>query len=197
MNSGFCIWLTGLSASGKTTIAKLVKNALLSRGLKVEVLDGDVIRRNLSEGLGFSRADREINLRRIAFVAELLVRHGIVVVVAAITPYQSIREEVRSTIGEFFEVYLNCPLEICIQRDPKGLYKKALSGEIRDFSGLGDVYETPRHADIELKTHLESAENCMHKIIKTIETLNKIPPKEDGFLEKDSDFFEKRQIILD
>lgn len=195
MNSGFCIWLTGLSASGKTTIAQEVKNALLARELPVEVLDGDMIRENLSKGLGFTRADREINLRRIAFVAGLLVRHGVVVVVAAITPYQSIREEVRGTIGEFVEVYLNCPLEICIQRDPKGLYQKALAGEIRHFTGISDTYETPTCPDIELKTDLESPENCLRKIIKTLEALNKIPSRKDDFLENDRDFFENRRIL--
>jgi adenylylsulfate kinase len=181
MNGGFCLWLTGLSASGKTTIARLMENSLLVRGLKVQVLDGDVIRTNLSEGLGFTRADREINLRRIAFVAELLVRHGIVVVVSAITPYQSMREEVRSKIGAFVEVYLNCPLEICIQRDPKGLYRKALAGQIQNFTGIDDPYETPEHPEIELKTHEESPERCLDQILTILEALKKIPSRPEGF----------------
>jgi adenylylsulfate kinase len=189
MNGGFCIWLMGLSASGKTTIARLVENALLARGLRVQVLDGDVIRTNLCAGLGFTRSDREINLRRMAFVAELLVRHGIVVVVSAITPYQSIRQEVRSTIDEFVEVYLNCPLEICIQRDPKGLYRKALAGEIQNFTGINDPFETPRQPDIELRTDEESPERCLHKIFTVLEALNKIPPEPECF----SQFFTRRQ----
>jgi adenylylsulfate kinase len=191
MNHGVCIWLTGLSASGKTTIAQLLKKALIAKGLPVEVLDGDVVREKLSKGLGFTRADREINLRRITFVAGLLVRHGVVVVVAAITPYQSIREEARNSIGEYVEVFVNCPLQICIQRDPKGLYQKALAGEIRDFTGIGDAYETPKHPDIELNTDLESPEDSLHKIINTLEALNKISPGKESFLGKDKDFFER------
>jgi adenylylsulfate kinase len=185
MNRGFCVWLTGLSASGKTTIAHLLEKALLARGMKVQVLDGDIIRTNLSAGLGFTRADREINLRRMAFVAGLLVRHGIVVVVSAITPYQSIREEVRNTIDEFVEVYLRCPLEICIQRDPKGLYHKALAGEIRNFTGIDDPFETPRRPDIELRTDEESPERGLYKILTFLETLNKIPPGPECFSQED------------
>jgi adenylylsulfate kinase len=181
MNGGFCLWLTGLSASGKTTIARLMENSLLARGLKVQVLDGDVIRTNLSEGLGFTRTDREINLLRIAFVAGLLVRHGIVVVVSAITPYQSVREEVRRKIGAFIEVYLNCPLEICIQRDPKGLYRKALAGQIQNFTGIDDPYETPERPEIELKTHEESPERCLDQILTILEALKKIPSRPEGF----------------
>jgi adenylylsulfate kinase len=184
MSNGFCIWLTGLSASGKTTIAQLVENALLARGFKVQVLDGDVIRTNLCAGLGFSRLDREINLRRIAFVAGLLVHHGVVVVVSAISPYQSIREEVRSTIGEFVEVYLNCPLEVCMQRDPKGLYRKALAGEIQNFTGIDDPFETPRQPDIEIDNGKEYPEKCLHDILSCLEALHKIPPGRNVFRRK-------------
>jgi adenylylsulfate kinase len=191
LNKGFCIWLTGLSASGKTTLARLLEKALLGRGCKVEVLDGDVIRTNLSKGLGFTRADREINLRRIAFVAGLLVRNGVVVVVSAITPYHSIREEVRDKIVEFVEVYLNCPLEICIQRDPKGLYRKALAGEIQAFTGINDPFETPRNQDIEVRTHLESPERCLDKVMNWLEMFDKIPPGKDSFLKEGKRRFEK------
>ena len=191
MNGGFCIWMTGLSASGKTTISQLVENALSARGFKVQVLDGDVIRTNLSAGLGFSRSDREINLRRIAFVAGLLVHHGVVVVVSAITPYQSIREEVRSTIGEFVEVYLNCPLEVCIQRDPKGLYRKALAGEIQNFTGIDDPFETPRQPDIEFNTDKESPEKCLHGILSSLEALHKIPPRPECFPPEDPEVLQK------
>jgi adenylylsulfate kinase len=180
-NGGFCIWLTGLSASGKTTMARLLENDLLARGLKVQVLDGDVIRTNLCEGLGFSRTDREINLRRIAFVAGMLVQHGIVVIVSTITPYQAIREEARRQIGEFVEMYLNCPLEICIQRDPKGLYRKALAGQIQNFTGISDPYETPTHPEIELKTHEESPKQCLHQTLAFLERLRKIPLKSESY----------------
>jgi adenylylsulfate kinase len=180
-NGGFCIWLTGLSASGKTTMARLLENDLLARGLKVQTLDGDVIRTNLSEGLGFSPTDRETNLRRIAFVAALLVHHGIAVVVSTIAPYEAIRAEARRKIGEFVEVYLNCPLEICIQRDPKGLYRKALAGQIHNFTGISDPYETPNNPEVEIKTHEESPEQCLHKILAFLEKFHKIPLKEDRF----------------
>ncbi|MBW2085251.1 MAG: adenylyl-sulfate kinase, partial [Deltaproteobacteria bacterium] len=138
MGKGFCVWFTGLSASGKTTLSKLLQETLLERGLLVEILDGDIIRKNLSKGLGFSREDRDTNIRRIGFVAHLLARNGVAVIVAAISPYQSVRDEVRAEIGNFIEVFLDCPLEICVERDPKGLYRKALAGEIKHFTGIDD-----------------------------------------------------------
>ena len=190
-SEGCCIWLTGLSASGKTTLARLLEQALLSRGCKVEVLDGDVIRTNLCKGLGFSRADRETNLLRIAFVASLLARNGVVVIVAAITPYQSVRTEVRSTIGELVEVFINCPLEICIQRDPKGLYRKALAGEIESFTGITDPFEKPIDQDIEVRTHLESPERCLAQVINWLDMFKKIPPGPDSFLEEGTRLMEK------
>jgi len=196
-NGGFCIWLTGLSASGKTTISRLLENSLLARGLKVQVLDGDVIRTNLCEGLGFSRTDREINLRRIAFVAGLLVHQGIVVVVSTITPYQSIREEVRRKIGEFVEIYLSCPLEICIQRDPKGLYRKALQGQIHNFTGISDPYEIPKNPEIELKTHVESPEQCLQKTLACLEKLRKIPLKSEGYPAEKNYVREKPRSTVD
>jgi adenylylsulfate kinase len=191
MHEGFCIWLTGLSASGKTTLARLLEQALVNRGCKVEVLDGDVVRTNLSKGLGFSRADRETNLRRIAFVASLLVRHGVVVIVSAITPYQSIRTEVRNTIGEFVEVFLNCPLEICLQRDPKGLYRKALAGEIEFFTGITDPFETPQDQDIEVWTHLESPQRCLAKVVDWLEMFNKINNSPNSYLKEGNRLLEK------
>jgi adenylylsulfate kinase len=191
MNGAFCLWLTGLSAAGKTTMARLLEKALLARGLRVEVLDGDVIRTNLSKGLGFTRSDREINLRRIAFVAGLLVRHGVAVVVSAITPYHAIREEVREHLVELVEVYLNCPLEICIQRDPKGLYRKALAGEIQHFTGINDPFETPRNPDIEVRTDIEKPEMCLDKVIRRLEILKRIPPGPAGFLREGSRLVEK------
>lgn len=178
MTNGLCVWFTGLSASGKTTLARRLEAELLARGLRVEVLDGDVIRTNLSKGLGFSRQDRETNLRRIAFVAKLLVRNGVVVIVAAISPYQSIRDEIRADVGNgnFAEVYLNCPLEVCMERDPKGLYKKALAGEIKNFTGIDDPFEPPAEPDIEIRTGREGPAESLASILKTLEERGLIPP---------------------
>jgi len=180
MNSGFCVWITGLSASGKTTLSRLLQEALLERGLAVEILDGDIIRKNLSKGLGFSREDRNTNIRRIGFVANLLVRNGVVVIVAAISPYQSARDEVRSEIGDFVEVYLECPLEILIQRDPKGLYRKALAGEIKNFTGIDDPYEIPRNPEVVLRTHEESPRECLARVLRTLEIQKRIPALPGG-----------------
>ncbi|MGB8993146.1 MAG: adenylyl-sulfate kinase [Desulfobaccales bacterium] len=176
LNGAFCVWLMGLSASGKTTLARLLAQALEQQGFTVEVLDGDIVRTTLSKGLGFTRRDRETNLRRIAALANNLVRRQVVTIVAAICPYHAIRDEVRATIGEFVEVFLNCPLEVCIQRDPKGLYRKALAGEIQHFTGIGDAFETPVRPEIEVKTHLESPEASLAWILRGLEALRRIPP---------------------
>jgi len=167
----------GLSASGKTTLAQLLARALAQRGFTVEVLDGDIVRTTLSKGLGFTPKDRVTNLRRIAARAQDLVRQQIVTIVAAICPYHAIREEVRSVIGEFVEVYLNCPLEVCISRDPKGLYRKALAGEIQHFTGLDDVFETPVRPDIEVTTHLENPEESLVRILRALQALRRISPE--------------------
>jgi adenylylsulfate kinase len=176
LNGAFCVWLMGLSASGKTTLARLLAQALEQRGFKVEVLDGDIVRTTLSKGLGFTRQDRETNLRRIAALANNLVRQQVVTIVAAICPYHAIRDEVRATIGEFVEVFLNCPLAVCIQRDPKGLYRQALAGEIQHFTGIGDVFETPVRPEIEVKTHLEDPEASLAWILRGLEAMRRIPP---------------------
>jgi adenylylsulfate kinase len=176
-NGAFCVWLMGLSASGKTTLAQLLAQALTQRGLTVAVLDGDIVRTTLSKGLGFTPQDRVINLRRIAARAQDLVRQQVVTIVAAICPYQGIREEVRGIIGEFVEVYLNCPLEVCISRDPKGLYRKALSGEIQHFTGIDDVFETPVRPDIEVTTHNENPEESLVRILRGLQALRRISPE--------------------
>jgi adenylylsulfate kinase len=167
----------GLSASGKTTLARLLAQALDQRGFKVEVLDGDIVRTTLSKGLGFTRQDRETNLRRIAALANNLVRQQVVTIVAAICPYHAIRAEVRDIIGEFVEVFLNCPLEVCIQRDPKGLYRRALAGEIQHFTGIDDAFEIPVRPEIEVKTHIEDPEASLAWILHNLETLRRIPPE--------------------
>jgi adenylylsulfate kinase len=195
-NGAFCVWLTGLSASGKTTLARLLGEALIRRGFKIEILDGDIVRTTLSKGLGFSQGDRETNMRRIARMAQDLVRQQVVTIVAAICPYNAIREEVRSIIGEFVEVYVNCPLEVCISRDPKGLYRKALSGEILNFTGIGDVFETPVQPEIEVATHAEPPEASLTRILNALEGLRRISPEPATPLTKEEKEFKESRSSL-
>ena len=177
---GFTLWFTGLSGSGKSTLAQECELALLERGMKVEVLDGDVVRQNLSTGLGFSKEDRDTNIRRIGFVCNLLTRNEVVAIAAAISPYEEIREEVRQLIGRFMMVYCDCPLEVLKERDPKGLYKKALAGEIKHFTGVDDPYEPPKKPEIVCQTDLESVEKSVENILKTLEILGYIPAMESA-----------------
>jgi adenylylsulfate kinase len=162
---GAVIWFTGLSGSGKTTIAHLVEEKLLDAGVPVEILDGDVVRENLSKGLGFSEEDRNTNIRRIAFVAHLLQRNGGFVITAAISPYKAIRDEARAMIKDFVEVYADAPLDVCEERDPKGMYKKARAGEIKGFTGIDDPYEAPETPEIVCKTADESVEESAQKVV--------------------------------
>lgn len=166
---GVTVWFTGLSGSGKTTIASLVEEKLRARGAKVEPLDGDVVRTNLTKGLGFSKEDRDENIRRIGFVAHLLCRNGVVVLVSAISPYREVRDEVRGRIGAFLEVFVNAPLEVCEQRDPKGLYKKARAGEIRGFTGIDDPYEAPLAPEVECRTDLETPGESAAKVLAAVD----------------------------
>jgi adenylyl-sulfate kinase len=159
---GFTLWFTGLSGAGKSTLAGELMRRLA--GARAELLDGDVVRTNLSQGLGFSREDRDTNVRRIGFVAELLSRNGVISVVAAISPYRSTREEVRSRIENFVEVFVDCPLDILTARDPKGLYRRALAGEIPHFTGVSDPYEPPLNPDITVRTDRESMESGADRI---------------------------------
>jgi bifunctional enzyme CysN/CysC len=163
---GLTIWLTGLSGAGKTTISNALSTELLAGGYRVEVLDGDIIRKLFSNNLGFTREDRDENIRRIGFLAELLSRNGVVVLVSAISPYRAAREEVRSRIPDFIEVYVNAPLQICEQRDPKGLYKRARCGEIVGFTGVDDPYEPPLTPEVECLTDKESVRACTEKIVR-------------------------------
>ncbi|WP_066382383.1 MULTISPECIES: adenylyl-sulfate kinase [unclassified Anabaena] len=171
---GVTIWLTGLSGAGKTTISQYLETELRSHGYKLEVLDGDVVRQNLSKGLTFSKEDRDENIRRIGFVAHLLTRNNVIVLVSAISPYRAVRQEVKAKIGDFIEVYVNAPLEVCEQRDVKGLYKKARAGEIKNFTGIDDLYEIPLTPDIECKTNQESVAESANKILNKLEQLGYI-----------------------
>lgn len=180
-DKGFTIWFTGLSGSGKTTVSRIVAQILRDRGKKVEILDGDVVRMNLSKGLGFSKEDRDTNIRRIGFVCHLLSRNGVVAIGAAISPYQEIRNENRALIGDFVEVYCACPMETLIERDVKGMYKKALAGEIKGFTGVDDPYEPPDNPEIILHTEKEAIEESARKVIAKIEALGYLePPKSES-----------------
>jgi len=163
------IWFTGLSAAGKTTLSEAVAEWLRAKGYSVELLDGDVVRQNLCRGLGFSKQDRDENVRRIGFVANLLSRNGIIAIVSVISPYRATRDEVRSSIRNFVEVYVNAPLEVCEKRDRKGLYKRARLGQISGFTGLDDPYETPLHPEIECCTARESVAESFEKIVQYLE----------------------------
>ena len=161
---GVTIWLTGLSGAGKTTLTQALEAKLLANNYDIEVLDGDIVRTNLTKGLGFSKADRDENIRRIGFVANLLTRHGVIVLVSAISPYREIRDEVRQKIGNFIEVFVNAPLSVCEERDVKGLYEKARKGEIKGFTGIDDPYEAPLNPEVECRTDLETLEESLAKV---------------------------------
>ncbi|PSB13022.1 adenylyl-sulfate kinase [filamentous cyanobacterium Phorm 46] len=174
MDKGFILWFTGLSGSGKTTISKALELELKGRGCKVEILDGDVVRTNLSKGLGFSKEDRDTNIRRIGFVANLLSRNGIVAITAAISPYRAIRDEIRAIESNFVEVYVKATLEVCESRDVKGLYAKARAGEIKGFTGIDDAYEEPLNPEIICCTERESVEDSVKKVLSKLEDLGYI-----------------------
>ena len=166
---GFTLWFTGLSGAGKTTVAEIVEHELRERGRRVEVLDGDIVRTNLSKGLGFSRDDRNINVLRIGFVANLLTRNGVAVIVSAISPYKEARDQVRRRIVDFVEVFVDAPLEVCAERDVKGLYQKAFAGEIPQFTGVSDPYEPPAAPDLTLKTDEEEPQESARRVIEKLE----------------------------
>ena len=162
---GVTVWFTGLPSSGKSTLARMLERKLRKWNLKVELLDGDVVRTHLSKGLGFSKEDRDINIRRIGFVCHLLTRNGIIAIASAISPYRKIRDEVRQRIENFIEVYVKTPLEECEKRDVKGLYKKARAGEIKDFTGVDDPYEEPLNPEVICDTENEKPEESAAKVI--------------------------------
>lgn len=165
MGEGYVVWLTGLPCSGKTTIARMLAERLAGAGAKVEVLDGDEVRRNLSPDLGFSKDDREVHAKRVAFVSRLLSRNGVVAVVALISPYNAFRQHVRDTVTNFVEVYISCPVEVCMERDVKGMYQKALAGEIKEFTGVDDPYEEPLNPEIVIHSEETSPSESVEKIV--------------------------------
>ena len=170
------MWFTGLSGAGKTTISEIVEHELRERGRRVEVLDGDIVRTNLSKGLGFGREDRNTNVLRIGFVANLLARNGVAVIVSAISPYKEARDQVRRRIIDFVEVFVDAPLEVCAERDVKGLYAKAYSGEIPQFTGVSDSYEPPAAPDLVLKTDEEEPSESARKVIEKLEFFGYLQP---------------------
>jgi len=175
---GFTIWFTGLTSAGKSTLARLIEGCLLERGLPVEVLDGDEVRPHLGKGLGFSKEDRDENIRRIGYVCHLWSRHGVVAIAAAISPYRAIRDENRARIGDFVEVFVKCPLDVLVTRDPKGNYKRALAGELEHFTGVSDPYEEPEHPEVIVETDRESPEQSAARILQTLEMMHLIPVAE-------------------
>ena len=181
-NKGFTLWFTGLPCSGKSTLARLVGDEVERRGRAVEVLDAEVVRTHLCKGLGFSKEDRDTNIRRIGFLCELLSRHGVIAIAAAISPYRATREEVRATIENFVEVYLHASVEVCSRRDVKGMYKRARAGEIKNFTGIDDPYEPPLNPELVLETGGEPPAASAARILAKLEQLQLIePPKAPAY----------------
>jgi adenylylsulfate kinase len=177
-NVGFTIWFTGLSGSGKSTLSETIQNRLQANGRNVEILDGDVVRTHLSKGLGFSREDRDTNIKRIAFVCSLLTRNGVVCISAAIAPYREAREWARKEIGNFVEVYVKCPIEVCRERDVKGLYKLVDEGKIKNFTGVDDPYEEPEHPELVIETAKETIDESVDRIFARLIELGYLTPDE-------------------
>ena len=175
-NKGFVLWFTGLPCSGKSTLAELLKPELEKRGRLVDILDGDTVRTHLTKGLGFSKEDRDTNIRCIGFVAGLVARHGGIAITAAISPYRAIRDEIRGTVENFVEVYVNTPLETCIKRDVKGMYKKALAGEMKGFTGVDDPYEAPANPELTIATETDTPEQSAARVLTKLEELGLIEP---------------------
>jgi adenylylsulfate kinase len=173
--NGAILWLTGLSGAGKTTIAQRLENILREQGRLVELLDGDAIRQNLSQGLSFTKEDRDTNVRRVGYVANLLSRNGVIVIVSLISPYRAVREELRYSTNNFVEIYVNAPIEVCEARDVKGLYEKARNGQIKSFTGIDDPYEEPLNPSITCYTAKETIDESVDKILNCLQRANQLP----------------------
>src|SRR6266496_1464426 len=189
MNTGFTIWFTGLSGSGKSTLSEVIEQHMKALGRNVEVLDGDIVRTHLSKGLGFSREDRDTNIKRIGFVCNLLTRNGVICISAAIAPYREARDWARKEIGNFVEVYVRCPIDVCRQRDVKGLYKLVDEGKIKNFTGVDDPYEEPEHPDLVIETDKETIEESVSRIFAKLEEL--------GYLEPEDRSEEETKVVTD
>ena len=187
-NVGFTIWFTGLSGAGKSTLSEIIEARLKARGHRVEILDGDIVRTHLSKGLGFSREDRDINIKRIAFVCSLLSRNGVTCISAAISPYGEAREWARKEIGNFVEVYVKCPIEVCRQRDVKGLYQLVDEGKIKNFTGVDDPYEEPEHPELVIETSKETVEESISRIFAKLVEL--------GYLEQEGNVEEDESAVV-
>lgn len=187
--TGFTIWFTGLSGAGKSTLSEAIEQRLKARGRNVEILDGDVVRTHLSKGLGFSREDRDTNIKRIAFVCGLLTRNGVACISAAISPYREAREWAREQIGNFVEIYVNCPIEVCRQRDVKGLYKLVDEGKIKGFTGVDDPYEEPLHPELIIETDKETIEESVARIFAKLEEL--------GYLDAEEGHEEDEKVVTE
>jgi adenylyl-sulfate kinase len=193
MPKGFTLWFTGLPGSGKSTLAERVTEILLERGMKVEGLDGDVVRENLSKGLGYSKEDRDTNIRRIGFVCNLLTRNEVVAIAAAISPYKAIRDENRELIGRFVEVYCKCDLDTLKARDPKGMYEKALRGEIKNFTGVSDPYEPPESPEVIADTGTEDVDTSVGNILSKLEEMGYVPATDGrGYSEEEEESIKQR-----
>jgi adenylyl-sulfate kinase len=193
---GYTVWFTGLPSAGKSTLAELLAVELKARGQSVEVLDGDVVRTHLCKGLGFSKEDRDENIRRIGFVCGLLTKHGATAIAAAISPYRAIRDEVRAKIGSFVEVYVKTPVETCIRRDVKGLYKKALAGEIKGFTGVDDPYEPPVQPEITVETETESPKESLGRIVQGLEKLGYVEAAATTYTPEEEALIRERLVRL-
>ena len=188
-NIGFTIWFTGLSGSGKSTLSEVIEQHMKVLGRNVEVLDGDIVRTHLSKGLGFSREDRDTNIKRIGFICGLLTRNGVVCISAAIAPYHEARDWARKEIGNFVEVYVKCPIEVCRQRDVKGLYKLVDEGKIKNFTGVDDPYEEPVHPELIIETDKETVEESVTRIFARLTEL--------GYLESEESHEDESKVVVD
>ncbi len=171
---GFTAWFTGLPCCGKTTVADRIADILKNKGYRVERLEGDIVRKDLTSDLGFTKEDRDQNIKRVTFVAKLLTRNGIAVLATFVSPYQERRQKTRKEIGSFIEIYTKCPVKVCMQRDVKGMYKKALAGEIKNFTGVDDPYEEPLEPELVLNTDTETIEESVEKVLNKLEKLGYI-----------------------